>query len=100
MVYVLSEVMAPVGMVVLGTVQLVPEEIVCETPGPVIVQVPSTPEADTVSVDVPPVCTRVGEAEMLGTATPHACFPTVTELVQDAVAPPALTDIAYVPAEE
>lgn len=89
----LSEVIAPVVMVVLGTEQLEPE-IVRDTPGPVMVQVPSTPEADTVSVDVPPVCTRVGDAEILGTATPHARFPTVTELEQDAVAPPALTDIA------
>tara|TARA_R110000824_G_scaffold401771_1_gene615300 strand:- start:3592 stop:3849 length:258 start_codon:yes stop_codon:yes gene_type:complete len=85
--------MAPVVMVVLGTTQLDPE-MVRETPGPETTHVVSTPEAETVSVEVFPACTRVGEAVMVGVEAPQEGELTVTKLEQDAVAPPAETDIA------
>ncbi len=85
--------MAPVVIVVVGTAQLDPE-IVRETPGPETTQVVSTPEAETVSVEVPPACTRVGEAVMVGVEAPQASAVTVTLLEQDAVAPLLDTDMA------
>ncbi len=93
MVYVLRDVIAPVVIVVVGTVQLDPE-MVRETPGPETTQVVSTPEAETVSTEVLPACTRVGEALMLGAAVPQDTVETVTLLEQDAVAPLLDTDMA------
>ncbi len=61
------------------------------TPGPVTVQVPSTPEAETVSTEVPPVVTRSGTAVMVGVAVPHGTAPTVTVFEQATVDPPAVT---------
>lgn len=85
--------MAPVVIVVVGTVQLDPE-MVRETPGPVTVHVVSTPAAETVSTEVLPACTRVGEAVMVGVEAPQATADTVTELEQEAVAPAAATLMA------
>lgn len=82
----LSVVIAPVWKLVAGTEQ--PEAVnVLDTPGPVTVQVPSTPEREgMVRVVVLPLFTRVGLAEILAAATPQ---PTDTRGVQEADAPVA-----------
>lgn len=65
------------------------------------VQVVSTPEADTVSVDPEPEFTRFGLAEIVGTAGPQENVPAVTVIFGQAfVTPPAVTDMPYVPGDE
>lgn len=91
----LSVLIGPVGKLVAGTAQ--PEAVnVRLTPGPVTVQVPSTPEREgMVRVAVVPFFTRVGLADMLAVATPQ---PTDTCGEQEAFAPVADdTFIVYVP---
>ena len=90
-VYVLWLLIADVLTVVAETTPATAVKL-WETPGPVSVQLLSTPVAETVIWAVPPGTTRSGEVVMTGSAVPNSEAPTIT-FGQLAVDPPAVTDI-------
>lgn len=97
-VWVVSE---PVEIVVLGMLQEVAVRV-CTTVLVLTlrtVQVVSTPEAETVRVELPPAVTRSGFAVIVGFGVPQDTGAVTVTFGQARVAPPAVTDMLYVPAD-